>query len=278
MNFKYKRILQHLFVNDFCWYIASPFIYISKRLMLSRENFITRKAEDENTAICSRLFFQKTVLNGIFKELHFENIKATSSSIYSKLLGSYELELAPVLQKLLANPYTHFINVGCDEGYYAVGIAKLKPGIKVIAFDCNKTAGERCKVLAKANLALDNITVKGCFSFTEIDDIPAQSKTLFIIDCEGCENDIINAGLIKKFTTADFIVELHYQENPLILSKLQQLFSATHKISLINALSDHERVMNYDFPELENLSYTQKDFILNERNGFMQWLIAESFV
>ena len=274
MKLKYKRILQSIFVNDIIWYILYPSIFVAKRLELSRQNFIHRKTEDENIAICEKLFAGEQVLNGIFKGLKFKNIKATGSSIYAKLLGSYEMELEPVLQKMFKRKYDYFINVGCDEGYYAVGIAKKIPGVKVIAFDCNKDAQKRCSALAELNQVQQSINIKGCFSLNEIEAVATENNILFIVDCEGCENEIITQYLINKFTTADFIIELHFEKVPLVLLKLQELFAASHHISLINALSDHERVLHCKFSEIEHLSYQQQKFILEEREGFMQWLIA----
>jgi len=275
MNLRVKRLLQFLLVNDIGWFIASPFVYIARRLSKSRENFLNRKMEDTGIALTNELFSKKEVLNGLFKGLRFNGIEATGSSSYAKLLGSYELELAPDLQRLLAKPYHYLINVGCDEGYYAVGIAAIKPGIKVIAFDCNEKAQQRCRSLAVLNNVAAGITVKACFSENDIASVDGKVPGLFVIDCEGCENEIITPALIQKFTGADFIIELHYDQRPLVFTQLQQFFAATHSIKLITALSDHERVMNYSFTELEGLSYQQKMLILEERVGFMQWLIAE---
>ena len=278
MNLVIKRIFQFLLVNNINWLLLRPFVYVSKRLSLSRVNYENRKIEDENFSISKILFKEKKVLNGLFKGLQYNDVKATGSSIYAKLLGSYELEIMPAIEKLLAKRYDNFINIGCDEGYYAVSIARILPDIKVDAFDCNKKAQKRCKTLAMINKVQDRVVVRGCFSPEELLSYEKQSKILFLIDCEGCENEIVSKKLIQIFRTADFIIELHYRKHPLILSKLKKLFAETHKITLIKALSDHERVMIYQFPELADLTYEQKKFILNERNEFMEWFIAESII
>lgn len=275
MKHNKKRLLQSLLVNDICWAIAAPFVYVTKRLSLSRENYTQRKTEDENIALCEKIFFKQEVKNGLFKGLQFNNIKPTGSSIYAKLLGSYELELEPVLKNLLTQDFTHFVNVGCDEGHYAVGIARVLPGINVIAFDCNKKAQEKCGALAALNNVQQQVVVKSCFTENEIAAIKNAGKTLFIIDCEGCEDNIITQKLITDFAKASFIIELHYQQAPEIFEKLKQIFSHTHSIKLVKALSDHERILQYRFPELEGLSYKQKEFILTERNNYMEWFIAE---
>lgn len=275
MNRRLKRILQSLVVNDAAWIFLSPFVYAGKRLALSRENYINRKSEDENAVMAANIFSKKIVLHGLFKGMVYNDIKATGSSIYAKLLGSYEMELAPYFEKMFPASYGNLINIGCDEGYYAVGLARLSPLLKVTAFDCNKTAREKCKALALLNGVQDRVTVKGCFSINDLDLSDKQSKCLFIIDCEGCENEIIDARLLKIFAKSDFIIELHYQQNPLVFLNLSQLFAATHTLTLVNAFSDHERIMNYKFPELENLHYDQINYIVKERNNYLQWLIAE---
>ena len=274
MKHNKKRLLQALLVNDICWAIAAPFVYVARRLALSRENYTQRKTEDENIALCEKLFFKQEVKNGLFKGLKFNHIKPTGSSVYAKLLGSYELELEPVLKSMLTQNFTHLVNVGCDEGYYAVGMARSLPGLNVIAFDCNKNAQEKCKSLAAVNNVQQQVVVKTCFAENEITGIQNAGKTLFIIDCEGCEDNIITQTLIAEFATASFIIELHYQQVPEILEKLQEMLTSTHSITLVKALSDHERILQYRFAELEGLSYKQKEFILTERNNFMEWFIA----
>ena len=278
MTLRIKRILQSILVNDICWLILTPFVYAGSRLALSRANYKNREKETENTSICEILFKEKKVLHGLFKGLRYNSVKATGSNIYAKLLGSYELEIMPALQKLLHKQYNSFINIGCDEGYYTVGIASILPDINVVAFDCNSKAQEKCKTLACINNVQDRVVVKGCFDVTELAPPENQKKILFLIDCEGCENEIITGGLVQIFKNADFIIELHYQQHPLILSKLNELFATTHKITLIKALSDHERIMNYQFAELNDLTYRQKQFLLNERDGFMEWFFAESII
>lgn len=276
MNSKVKRVIQHLLVNDGSWFALTPFIYLSRRLEASRVNYKNRKREAECLLLCKKIFKEETVLHGMFTGMKYAGVHATGSSVYAKLLGSYESEISNSLQILLKKEYSILINIGCDEGYYAVGIAMHFPKLKVYAFDCNKKAQERCNTLARLNNVANNISVSGCFDIAQLPNWDEKTKSLFIIDCEGCENEIFTARLVAASKHADLIIELHYQVNPEVLSKLQSIFYATHKLSLINALSDHERVMNYKFDELDTLSYQQKDFILNERNGFMQWLIAEA--
>src|SRR5436190_882004 len=67
----------------------------------------------------------KKVLGGIFKGLQYPRFESSGSGLVTKLLGSYENELHPFIQQLGANKYTEIIDIGCAEGYYAVGLAQM---------------------------------------------------------------------------------------------------------------------------------------------------------
>lgn len=63
-----------------------------------------------------------TVRRGPFAGLRYPSHDAVGSSLWPKLLGSYEAELAPTFEALCATPYRTVVDVGAAEGYYAVGL------------------------------------------------------------------------------------------------------------------------------------------------------------
>ena len=52
------------------------------------------------------------------------------SVLIPKLLGSYEQELQPLLQRLAAQNYSEIVDIGCAEGYYAIGLGGCFPRAK----------------------------------------------------------------------------------------------------------------------------------------------------
>lgn len=44
------------------------------------------------------------------------------------LLGTYERELHPWLERIFASPFAHVIDIGGGTGYYACGLALRMPG------------------------------------------------------------------------------------------------------------------------------------------------------
>ena len=83
-----------------------------------------------------------------------------------------------------------------------------------------KKRRKKCRALAAINKVEDRVVVKGCFDIKELMLNNRPGKTLFIIDCEGCENEIITKEFIAHFINADLVIELHYEQAPMILSKL----------------------------------------------------------
>ncbi len=66
----------------------------------------------------------------------------------AKLLGCYEQPLQPFIEQAITNAYPTILNIGCAEGYYAVGMARRMPNTQVLAFDLDPNAQEVCTALA----------------------------------------------------------------------------------------------------------------------------------
>ena len=45
----------------------------------------------------------------------------------AKLLGCYEQPLQPYIEEAIASAYPTILNIGCAEGYYAVGMTRRMP-------------------------------------------------------------------------------------------------------------------------------------------------------
>ena len=270
-----KRIFQKIVVGNFSWFLLKPFIYLAQRFIASRMNFISRKTEDECLSICEKLFEKQEVLHGLFVGMNMKAISSTGSNLYSKLLGCYEQLVMTELEVMLSiKKYENLINIGSDEGSYAVGIARLFPSMNIYTFDCNDVAQAECLKLSKLNKIKNKFIINGCFDATKIDIEDTNKATLFLVDCEGCENEIFTKEMIASFVNADYIIEMHYENHPNLLDKLNSYFSETHNVKLLTAKSDFEIIKQNKSPELVGLSFEQKKYILAERYYYTQWMIA----
>ncbi len=73
------------------------------------------------------------VLDGPFRGLNY--LVENNTVPTHKLLGTYEKELWPIIEEIIARDYRTIIDIGAAEGYYVVGLAQRMPEARVVAFE-----------------------------------------------------------------------------------------------------------------------------------------------
>lgn len=157
---------------------------------------------------------------------------APEGSIFPKLAGTYEKELHPLIEEIALSDYRRVVNVGSAEGYYAVGLARRLERATVFACDIDESARTACKQLAQINGLADRVIVTDRYPSVS----QSRAKTLFVVDCEGCEREMLDPARIPELQDADVLVELHEFLDPEIASSLAARFMSTHDITLIQAV------------------------------------------
>lgn len=154
----------------------------------------------------------------------------------SKLAGLYEAELHPALRTARDRSPGLVVNVGCAEGYYAIGLARMLPGARVFAFDIDPKARVVCAEAAAKNGVGDRVTVGGaatCEGLSEI--VGSEPFALVIMDCEGCEESLLDPKRVPELSRCDIIVETHDCFVPNVTETLIQRFRDTHEVEVIRA-------------------------------------------
>ena len=273
MKFSLKCLLQTLLVNKIIYFIWSPFIFLGERLKASRQNYINRNSLQKITTVANKIFADKKVMNGPFKGLIFSAGFSAASSTYAKLLGSYEFEIHPYIYKVLQKKYATVFNIGCDDGYYALGFAFKMPDAVIQAYDSNLDAITTARELGKINNLQHQVNFSGKYTVENIERVNVKTNSLFIVDCEGAERDIFTAANVHKLVNADLIIELHINIYPDLEEYFTAVFAATHHIQIVNSIDDHLKANNYSYPQLVGLDYSMRRFITGERDIFMQWML-----
>lgn len=134
--------------------------------------------------------------------------EATGSRLLPKLCGSYEVELHPLLKKIFTQPYEKVVDIGCAEGYYAVGFAMKFPQIPVFAYDIDPSAQKLCAELSRMNGVDGRVTVCGGCGPEMLREL-AEERVLLICDCEGYEYELLDNDVVGDMARWDLIVELH---------------------------------------------------------------------
>lgn len=173
-----------------------------------------------------------TVQSGPFAGMEYP-FAATEGAGASRLLGCYEASLIPVIETIIARPYATVIDVGCAEGYYAVGLARRMPQAQIIARDANPAAVQICAKLAAANGVADRIRIGGLMTHSDF-DVCADQPTLVICDIEGGEADLLDPARATGLRHADILVETHDCITSGLSTLIHDRFCVTHDIKRLD--------------------------------------------
>jgi hypothetical protein len=189
-----------------------------------------------------------------------------------KILGCYEAELHPAIVKASARNPKVVVNVGCAEGYYAVGMARLLPLARIYAFDSSPKAQDICKRAAVANRAGDRVVVAGKCEIELLRPVLQETgRCLLFVDCEGAEIDLLDDVRLPEILRCDMIIECHDCLNPLITKTLMTRFSASHDIeNILEGPRDPNQ-----FVSLRNWESLDRWLAVDEgRPVTMNWLVC----
>ena len=224
-----------------------------------------------------KIFSEKKVLNGPFKGLLYPDFFSAGSMLYPKLLGSYECEVHKIIVDIINSKYTQIIDIGCAEGYYAIGFALRCNEATVHAFDINEKAISYCRKMAKLNTVSKRV-----FTYLKCDtesllSFNLDEKTFILADCEGYEKNLFTKENIHHFKNTDLLIEVHDFTDDSISASLLQLFNSSHYTHVISSYDDFQKPYLIDYPELINLSYNEKFQILAEKRPcIMQWFFFKA--
>ncbi len=219
-----------------------------------------------------------TVKHGPFKSMVFPHLNFTYCPIIPMILGSYERELHPIIEGICQEGlYSEVIDIGCAEGYYAVGLAMRMPDVKVLAFDIDENARELCHKLASKNGVSEQLTIKGECSPEILPTIDVRTRALVVVDCEGCEKTLFTKENVLQMTKHDYLIEVHDCVDITISQVLRDVFEETHEIKVIQTIDDIKKVQTYDYIELQGYDLEKRRKILSEyRNSAMEWFYITS--
>lgn len=211
-----------------------------------------------------------TVQGGPFAGMQYvSRPELETRDLVAKLLGRYEAELHPTLANWIAGQHSHIVDVGCAEGYYAVGLALALPESTIWAFDLESAARARCGQLAKANGVSDRVVIEPTCTPERLNRLPREGGAL-LVDCEGCEATLLDPVAAQGLARWSILVELHEFLIPDVANLLQRRFSPSHSIEFID-----QRPRDGDgVAELADLRPRVRRALLSERRPTkMRWAV-----
>ena len=253
-------------------YRLTPTYILKNRKRVRAHSAKREKIKKRNLQIMEEVFKNDyRVLNGPFEGMQY--IDDTPGSILlPKILGSYEEPIQEWVKTVIDRQYDKILAIGCAEGYYAVGFAMRLPETKIIAYDINADALDRCRELARCN-GVDNVTFKKSCDFRELEDQLA-GRTLIFCDIEGGERELLDPARVGKLSAADMIIESHDSYLPGMTEMLVERFKDTHRITV--TMDYPGRLKDYGTPRKQS-DEVFAEIIDENRTPFMKFLFCESF-
>lgn len=178
----------------------------------------------------------KRLLGGAVYSGPFKGMKLTDEAMADNssphMLGSYESELHPAIERVIAQGYERILNIGCSFGYYSIGLALRMPHVKVDAFDISDAARKKCRDMAALNGVSDRVTVSGEFHGEDFVKYTKQ-KTLAFVDIEAHELELLDPVKFPALREIDVIVELHDLAIPTISKTVTERFLPSHDCEIV---------------------------------------------
>ncbi|HRO42527.1 MAG TPA: methyltransferase [Flavipsychrobacter sp.] len=271
-----RRILDPLIKSvvrsDAGWYCGKLSLRFTEWLRYERSLYEHQLSEHRLGIFFSDL----TVRDGYFKGLRYPGFGSFGSSLFPKLSGSYESELVPVFKELERNHYDQIIDIGCAEGYYAIGLAKKHPQAFVHAFDISENARRLCHTMAEINQVAERIMVEGECTPKWLREMDANVRRLLVCDCEGFERKLFDDTNVGSLAQCDLVVELHPMYYTDVKEYLHELFKDTHHITYVSSYDDARKIFDLpatytSFPPVDKVKLVQEG-----RSFSMDWMIAQS--
>lgn len=218
------------------------------------------------------------VMSGKYKSTHLENKSHWSKFDYAtKLLGLYEEQIQNLIVDIQKkNNLKSLINIGCGDGYHALGLVKNKFFNKSICYEISLEARNILEANVKKNNLYDKFIIRKEANIDQIKKDLQKLKseeTLFLIDIEGNEFTLLKDENLNFLKKSFLIIEDHnflIKDNEL----KEKFYSSLHKYFNVKFIENGTRnpfIIQNDF--LDQLNDDSRFLLLSEgRSQKMGWI------
>jgi hypothetical protein len=186
------------------------------------------------------------------------------------LLGAYEREIGSVFERGIAEQVPTFIDIGCADGYYAVGMAQSSPATTTFAYDLSSSARRLCAETALASAVAGRVRIGKRFTVSALTSMPVD-RALILCDIEGAEVDLLDRSAAAAFAASVVVVEVHEDSFPGAGDRLRRAFADTHRAETVT------QQPRLDVPrQIAGWSMDERTRALREFRGpRLHWLVFE---
>jgi hypothetical protein len=151
----------------------------------------------------------------------------------AKLLGVYEREIQRAFVDALKCGVSIFVDIGCADGYYAVGMPFASRAVTCYAFDLAASARRLCGEVARLNSVQSRVRIAGRFTAGALDGVDMDGA-LVLCDIEGAEGALFGDPLLlRRVHNSTVVIEVHEDAHPGMSRDLQRQFVGSHRIERV---------------------------------------------
>ncbi len=185
-----------------------------------------------------------------------------------KFLGTYEQELHSVIERAIQLNPTYVLNIGCAEGFYAVGLAIRLKDAQVFAADADPKALSATMKNAELNGVSARVHPVGIVKPRQLSRYPRAHGSLLVMDCEGAEFSLLDPATDPILIRANILVEIHseFGDKREIIQRFLQTHNITEISPSVRAVSD---IRVGPIKDIDLLSAA------DERRGNQSWVFLE---
>jgi hypothetical protein len=145
-----------------------------------------------------------------------------------KFLGTYEQELHRVIERAIQLHPKYVLNVGCAEGFYAVGLAIRLSDAQVFAADADPKALSATMKNAQLNGVSARVHPVGIVRPRQFGRYLKADASLLVMDCEGAEFRLLDPANDPILLRTNIVVEIHGEFGD--AHEIIQKFACTHNV------------------------------------------------
>ncbi len=142
-----------------------------------------------------------------------------------------------ILARAARRHYGAIVDVGSAEGYYAIGLARMFPGVRVYAYDTDPAALRLAERAAAANGVEAQVSMSGFCDPPALTSLAQTDGPLFVMcDCEGYEMTLFGSEEVcSSLRSSDILIECHDFIVPNCMVRLMDILANTHHVTVIRA-------------------------------------------
>jgi hypothetical protein len=152
----------------------------------------------------------------------------------AKLVGDYERQLHGPVTSALDSGRSPFVDVGCAEGYYAIGLALRHRHLLIHAYDLAPSARSLCRDLATFNGCIDRVEIGRRCGVRQLRRV-SLANAFVLVDIEGAEFAFFSAQMVALMREAMVIIELHRPPDDPAVVALRERFRRSHRVDDVSS-------------------------------------------